>query len=206
MEEAQAEGRDRELAEETGGPETEEPGAARTEGPPPPRLDPREVPVQVAVGLGPNAPGSREELALVDALEGSAAGSSAPPTVVRRLQGGAGEARSVCRQRRDDLVLTVAYVAEWEEPVLLAYDCALERALGTRAATAASEVGLVAALWAEHEELLRSGVKERRAPLLSRRTRRIVIAGGAITALGVALGVILASTLRPQSVVLTVGP
>ena len=64
----------------------------------------------------------------------------------------------------------------------------------------------LAALWAEHEELLRSGVKERRAPLLSRRTRRIVIAGGAITALGVALGVILASTLRPQSVVLTVGP
>ncbi len=202
----QASGGEGDLSQETGRRGAEGPAAERAEGPPPPRLDPREVPIQVAVGLGPSAPGSREELALVDALEGAVAGSSAPPTVVRRLQGGAGEARSVCRQRRDDLVITVAYVAEWEEPVLLAYDCALERALGTRAATAASEVGLVAALWAEHEELLLRGVKERRAPLLSRRTRRIVIAGGAITALGVALGVILASTLRPQSVVLTVGP
>lgn len=202
---AASEGEER-LSEETG---EREPAGSSTDapaGPPPPRLDPRAVPIQVAVGLGPSAPGSREELDLVDALEGSAAGSSSPTTSVRRIQGGAGEARSICRQRRDDLVLTVAYVAEWEEPVILAYDCALERALGTRAATAAGEAGLVGALWSEHEELLRSGVKERRAPLLSRRTRRIVIAGGAVAVLGVALGVILASTLRPSTVVLTVGP
>ena len=192
------------LAEGTGGGAPAGASTELPEGPPPPRLDPRAVPIQVAVGLGPSAPGSREELALVDALEASAAGSSSPLTSVRRLHG-AGEPRSVCRQRRDDLVLTLAYVAEWEEPVILTYDCALERPLGARAATAAGERGLVGALWSEHEELLRRGVKERRAPLLSRRARRIVIAGGAAVVLGVALGVILASTLRPSTVVLTVG-
>ena len=177
---------------------------ANAAGPPPSRTDPETLPLQIAIGLGPSAPGSREELALVRALEVSVAASIAPRTSVRRLHGG-GRARSVCRQRRDDLVLTVGYIADREDPVLLAYDCALDRALGIRPSSAAGQSGLVGALWSEHRSLLQQGAKLRRAPLLSRKTRRILIAGGATALLGVALGLILASTLRPTTVVLTVG-
>ncbi len=177
---------------------------AAPSGPPPPRIDPESLPLQIAIGLGPSAPGSREELALVQVLEASAVASSAPRTSVRRLHGG-GDAKSVCRQRRDDLVLTIGYIADRDEAVLLAYDCALDRALGIRPASAAGESGLVGALWSEHRSLLQQGAKPRRAPLVSRRTRKILIAGGATALLGVALGLILASTLRPTTVVLTVG-
>ena len=188
------------LSDGAGNGENEE----KAVGPPPPRTDPETLPLQIAIGLGPSAPGSREELALVHALEVSVAASIAPRTSVRRLHGG-GQARSVCRQRRDDLVLTVGYIADREDPVVLAYDCALDRALGIRPSSAAGQSGLVGALWSEHRSLLQQGAKLRRAPLLSRKTRRILIAGGATALLGVALGLILASTLRPTTVVLTVG-
>ncbi len=181
-----------------------EPSEATTTGPPPPRIDPEALPLQIAIGLGPSAPGSREELAIVRSLEASVTASSAPRTSVRRLHGG-GQARSVCRQRRDDLVLTVGYIADRDEAVLLTYDCALDRALGIRPSSAAAESGLVGALWSEHRSLVQQGAKLRRAPLVSRRTRKILIAGGATALLGVALGLILASTLRPTTVVLTVG-
>lgn len=184
-------------------PDTVVSGAAPA-GPPPPRIDPDSLPLQIAIGLGPSAPGSREELALVQALEASAVASSAPRTSVRRLHGG-GDAKSVCRQRRDDLVLTVGYIADRDEAVLLTYDCVLDRALGIRPGRAAGDSGLVAALWSEHRSLIQEGAKQRRAPLVSRKTRKILIAGGATAFLGVALGLILASTLRPTTVVLTVG-
>ncbi|MEZ4381708.1 MAG: hypothetical protein R3A79_10180 [Nannocystaceae bacterium] len=173
---------------------------------PPPRMDPREVPLRVAVGLGPSAPGSKAERGLVDTLERASAASTWPRTEVRRLRAGAGTLRGVCRDRRDDLVIFIDYVPERADAVVLAFDCALDRPLGTRATDAAAEPGLVGALWEEHDALVRAGAQERRPPLMSRRTRRVLIAGGAIAVLGVALGVILASTLRPSSVVLTVGP
>lgn len=175
-------------------------------GPPPPRYDPEAAPLLIAVGLGPSAPGSREELAIVAALVTSAGASSVPKTSVRRLRGGAGEARAVCRQQRDDLVIMVDYVPERDAPVLVAHDCVLDRALGTRPAEAADEPGLWAALWEEHEALVRAGAQARRPPLLPRRTRTILIAGGSLAVFGVALGLILASALRPSTVVLTVSP
>jgi hypothetical protein len=192
-----------EAATESGDAEAGE-GEARPV--PPPRMDPREVPLRVAVGLGPNAPGSKDERALVDTLERASAASTWPHAEVRRLRAGTGTLRGVCRERRDDLVIFIDYVPERAEPVVVAFDCALDRPLATRAADAAAEPGLVGALWEEHDALLRAGAQERRPPLMSRRTRRVLIAGGAIAVLGVALGVILASALRPSTVVLTVGP
>lgn len=189
--------------------------APRAEGPapPPPRslapgaaLARGDEPVAVAVGLGPSAPGTREELQLVDALERAARASASPTTSVRRLRAGTGEARQVCRERRDDLVIQVEYLPDRGDPVLLAHDCRLDRALGVRGADAASHPELVAALWAEHEELVRQGVKERRRGRLGPKVRTGLIVGGAIVAVGVAVGFIVAASLRREIVVLTVRP
>ncbi|MFY0541145.1 hypothetical protein [Nannocystis pusilla] len=46
-----------------------------------------------------------------------------------------GEGKHVCRERRDDLVILVEYLADRPEPVLLPHDCRLDRALGVRGAT-----------------------------------------------------------------------
>ncbi|MCA9659336.1 MAG: hypothetical protein KC486_13405 [Myxococcales bacterium] len=193
-------------ASDVGDPSGEGAGEIDARPVPAPRMDPREVPLRVAVGLGPNAPGSKDERALVDALERASAASTWPRAEVRRLRAGAETLRGVCRERRDDLVIFIDYVPERADPVVVAFDCALDSPLATRAADAAAEPGLVGALWEEHDALLRAGAQERRPPLMSRRTRRVLIAGGAIAVLGVALGLILASTLRPSTVVLTVGP
>lgn len=185
------------------------------EGPSPP---PNEVPapgaglgapddaLAVAVGLGPSAPGTRPEQQLVDALERAARASAAPRTQVRRLRPGVGEGRQVCRERRDDLVILVEYLPDRPDPVLLAHDCRLDRPLGIRGGEAAAHPELVAALWAEHDELVRQGAQERRRGRLGPKARTGLIAGGAILAVGVAIGFVVAASLRREVVVLTVSP
>jgi hypothetical protein len=163
--------------------------------------------VRVAVGIGPCAPGSRAEKELVKLLEGSARASNNPQTDVRRLRAGAGDPRRICRERRDDLIIMVDFIADRTEAVLVAHDCTLDRALGIRATEAAGLADLVPTLWDEHHELLRQGVQARRAGLaINPKVRTGLIAGAAILVVGAAVGLIVASTLRSETVVITVGP
>jgi hypothetical protein len=187
-------------------PTTSEPPAVTPKVPPPSSV--REVPehVLVAVGLAPEAPGSRDEKALLQALEAHARASTHPTTDVRRLRPGAGAPHRICRERREDLVVMIGYVADRPTPVILAHDCRLDRALGMRAADAAHEEGLVAALWREHLELLRDGARERRRISVGPRARAGIIAGVAIVVVGVAVGALVANALREQTVVITVRP
>ncbi len=190
----------------------EAPGAA-ADVPTTPRVPPPTAPitadgpqrVAVAVGLGASAPGTRPETAIVDALERAARASTAPPTQVRRLRAGAGEGRAICRERRDDLVILLEYLPDRADPVLVTRDCRLDRELAVRPQAAAREPALVGVLWDEHQALVRDGAKERKVRV-SRKVRTGLIAGGAILAVGLAIGLVLANSLRRETVVLTVGP
>lgn len=161
--------------------------------------------ITVAVGLGPSAPGSKPERAVVDGLERAVRAARAPSTQVRRLRAGAGDGRAICRERRDDLVILLEYLPDRDDPVLLTRDCRLDRELGIRGQAAAQEPGLVTALWDEHLALVRDGARERK-PRLSRKARTGLIAGGAIVAVGLAIALVLASSLRRDTVVIKVGP
>jgi hypothetical protein len=174
----------------------------------PPPSSVREVPehVLVAVGLAPEAPGSRDEKALLSALEASVRASTDPTTDVRRLRPGAGAPHRICREQREDLVVMIGYVADRPAPVVLAHDCRLDRALAIRAADAAREPGLVAALWDEHLELVRAGARERRRLAVGPKARAGIIAGVAILVVGVAVGALVANALRKETVVITVRP
>ncbi len=164
-------------------------------------------PVRVAVGLSPQAPGSRDERALLDRLEASVSASTNPPTTLRRLRAGSGGARLICRGRRGDLVISIGYVPGRLDAVVLAHDCGLDRPLGVRAAVAADEAGLVAALWQEREQLVREGVRDRRRLVpMGPKARGALIAAGVLVVVGVAVGLLVASALREERVVLTVSP
>ncbi len=198
---------DEEVAEPAADPApvADEPAAVTGAVPPPSSI--RDVPehVDVAIGLGPQAPGTREEKALLEALGAGLAASSDPTTEIRRMRPGMG-VRRICRERRDDLVVMIGYIADRPDPVVLAHDCALDRALGVRAADAAADPGLADALWQEHHELMRAGARERRRLSLGPRARGGIIAGAAIVVVGVAVGVLVANALRDESVVITVRP
>lgn len=174
----------------------------------PPPSSVRDVPehVTVAVGLAPEAPGTRDEKALLDALEASVRASTDPTTEVRRLRPGTGAPRRPCREQRDDLVVMIGYVADREAPVVLAHDCRLDLPLSVRAADAARSPGLVDALWSEHVELLQAGARERRRLTVGPRARAGIIAGVAIVVVGVAVGALVANALREDAVVITVRP
>lgn len=174
----------------------------------PPPSSVREVPerIGVAVGLAPEAPGSRDEKALLSALEATVRASTNPTTDVRRLREGGGAAHRICREQREDLVVLIGYVADRPTPVVLAHDCRLDRALAVRAADAAREPGLVAALWREHVELVQAGARERRRLSVGPRARAGIIAGVAIIVVGVAVGALVANALREERVVITVRP
>jgi len=159
----------------------------------------------VAVGVGPSAPGSKSERAVVDQLEGSVRAAHGPSAQVRRLRAGAGEGRAICRERRDDLVILLEYLPDRADAVLLTRDCRLDRDLGIRGQAAALEPDLVAVLWTEHLALVRDGARERKQRL-SRKARTGLIAGGAIVAVGLAIALVLASSLRRDTVVIKVGP
>lgn len=172
---------------------------------PPPRVDADAQPVAVAVGLGPEAPGSEDEKAIVHALEQSVQMSVDPPTTLRVLRPGA-EPRQVCGEGREDLVITVGYLPDRTAPVLLVHDCRLDVPLGVRAKDAATNPDLVGVLWQEHDDLLAAGYEERRRNRLNPKVRSALIIGGATVAIGLALGLILANTLRDEKVVLKVSP
>lgn len=174
----------------------------------PPPSSVREVPerIGVAVGLAPEAPGSRDEKALLTALEATVRASTHPTTDVRRLRPGAGAPRRICREQREDLVVMIGYIADRPTPVVLAHDCRLDRALAIRAADAVHEPGLVDALWREHLELVRAGARERRRISVGPRARAGILAGAAIVVVGVAVGFLVANALRDETVVITVRP
>lgn len=168
---------------------------------------PAQQPVDVAVGLSPEAPGSKAEKDLLDRLERSVLASPRPAANLRRLRPGAGDARLVCRERRDDIVILIGYLPDREAPVLLPHDCSLDRPLGIRASEAVDEEALVGALWDEHEELLRRGAQPRhRMQRLGPKARAGIIAGVALVVIGVAVGFLVAGALRKDTVVLKVEP
>ena len=162
--------------------------------------------VRVAVGLAPDAPGTREEQELLDLLEKNVRASTNPVTQVRRLRIGSRRPSEICREGREDLVITVGYLPDRPAPVLLSRDCRLDLELGIRAGEAAETPGLVGALWDEHRQLVAAGARERRIGRISPRTRNILIAGGASVLIGLAVGFLVASVLRDEEVVLTVSP
>lgn len=190
-------------------PAVDRPPPKSTSSVPPPRVDRRgsDGRIAVAVGLSPEAPGSKGERALLEKLARNAAASTDPTTEVRRLRPGAGDARSICRDRRDDLVVFIGYVPRRDEAVVLAHDCRLDLPLGIRATAALEEPGLVGALWDEHDELVRQGMQERRRlGKLSGKARAGIAAGVAIIVLGTAIGLLVANALRDERVVLKVAP
>ncbi len=189
-------------------PVVESPPAPKKRGkvPSPRTLDARGR-IAVAVGLDPSAPGSKQEKAIVDALDKGALASKDPPATVRRLRAGSPNARQICRAGREDLVIMVGYVPDREEPVLFSHDCRLDVPLGLRSATAATEPELVQTLWDEHDALVREGVRERRRLKgLSPGARAGIAAGVALVVVGVAVGLLVASGLRRETVVLKVSP
>ncbi len=169
----------------------------------------RSAPTKLAVGVGlaPSAPGSKTERALVRALQRSIEASTDPVAKVRHVSAGAGEARLVCRERRDDFVVMIGYIADRPDPVVLAHDCRLDRSLAIRSEAAARSNGLLAALWDEHETLVRQGVRERRTlRRLSPTARGVIIASVAVAVVGTAVGILVANALREDKVVITVSP
>lgn len=183
-------------------PEQTEP-VPQEHGPPPPKVD-AEI-IRVAVGLTPQAAGSKAEKAIVDRLEATVAASPRPRTSVRRLRAGASEPRRICREGTDDLVIAVGYMPDDARPVLISHDCRIDQELPARSAQAAEDPDLVGVLWQEHRDRVAQGAKERQRRI-SPRLRNGLIIGGAAIVIGVALGLLLASTLRSETVVLKVGP
>jgi hypothetical protein len=178
--------------------------AAKPE-PPPPTMQEPEL-VRVAVGLSTELDGNKQERALLDSLERSVAASPAPRADVRRLRVGAAPSREICREGRDDLVITIGYVPDRDEPVLLSYDCRIDEELGMRGAAAAEDADLLGVLWAEHRDRLASGARERKRARISPKVRTGLIAGAAVAVIGVAVGLLIAGAVRRDTVVLVVSP
>ncbi|NVB39908.1 hypothetical protein G6O69_18840 [Pseudenhygromyxa sp. WMMC2535] len=160
--------------------------------------------VHVAVGLSSELDGSKDEKALLDRLERSAAASPSPPTVVRRLRVGAAEPQSICREGRDDLVITIGYLPERADPVLMTRDCLLDSELGVRAEAAADDADLVGVLWGEHVQAVDAGAKVRRRVRISPKLRTGLIAGAAVAVIGVAVGLLIAGAVQRETVVISV--
>ncbi len=183
------------------------PEVAPTQPPPPQAARPDNRTVRVAVGLDPSAPGTKAERKLVGTLADGVRSSEGIGVDARRLRVGAPSAREVCREGRDDLVILVGYVGQRPEPVLLPYDCVLDIVLAVRSTAAADEAGLVAALWKEHDALVRDGVQERRrGRRLGPKARAGIVAGVVVVVIGAAVGLLVANALREEKVVLKVGP
>jgi hypothetical protein len=192
------------------------------EGPRPPALEPAvdvapapsEVPapvlpqqqIRVAVGLSPEVLGDKQEKALLDRLEQSARASSEPATEVRRLRAGSAEARVLCREGRDDLIVTIGYLPERSEPVVFAFDCRIDEELGVRAAAAVDEPELIGVLWAEHHDRVAAGARERRRNLISPKVKTGLIAGAAVLVIGAAAALLIIGATSRDTVVLTVSP
>jgi hypothetical protein len=173
--------------------------------PPPPTLREPER-IRVAVGLSTELDGNKQERALLDSLETSIAASPAPKADLRRLRVGAAAPREICREGRDDLVITIGYVPDLDEPVVLTYDCRLDEELGMRRAAAAEDSDLLGVLWGEHRDRIANGARERKRARISPKVRTGLIAGTAVAVIGVAVGLLIAGAVRRETVVLVVSP
>ncbi|RMG98122.1 MAG: hypothetical protein D6705_06830 [Deltaproteobacteria bacterium] len=174
--------------------------------PPAPRVEERRR-VRIAVGFSPEAPGTREERRIVDELEASARKVAGLSTSVRRLRAGAPEPARICREGREDLVVVVGYVPGRRHPVLLPYDCLLDRPLGIRGRAAARDPRLFETLWAEHERLVEQGVRPRRRWVnLGPKARGAIIGTAVVLVLGAAVAILVVGALRKEQVVLKVHP
>ncbi len=191
---------------ETATPEAEpaQPEPPPPEPPPPTMQEPERI--RVAVGLSSELDGNKQEKALLDQLEGTVQASEAPRVDVRRLRVGAAEPREICREARDDLVITIGYVPARDDPVLLTYDCRIDQELGTRRSTAAEDPEFVGVLWSEHADRVANGARERRRARVSPKVRTGLIAGAAVAVIGVAVGLLIAGAVQRDSVVLVVSP
>jgi hypothetical protein len=172
---------------------------------PPPRVEVGEDPISVALALAPESPGTPEERSVLDALRLSVPQGATPPRNAQVLADGSDSGRRSCRKGGYDLIVAVGHLPDRNEPVLVPYDCALERPLGVRGAAAASDPALVGVLWEEHRELVARGVKEK-GPGLTRKARTGLIAAGASLLIAGAVTAILLGVLRDETTVLKVEP
>jgi hypothetical protein len=190
------------------GPEPVEPtppAAAPTIEPPPPSLQ-QPIVVRVAVGFSPELDGNKQEKQLLDRLEAGVMASPHPPADVRRLRVGAADAPTICREGIDDLVIRVGYLPDRNEPVLLTRDCRIDEELGVRAAIAADDPALLGVLWAEHNDRLAAGARERKRVRVSPKVRNGLIAGAAVLVIGLAAGFLIAGAVQRDKVVLVISP
>ncbi|MCA9683653.1 MAG: hypothetical protein KC457_15740, partial [Myxococcales bacterium] len=162
--------------------------------------------VRIAVGLSGDLDGKADDKAVLDRLERSTTASPTPLTEVRRLRVGAAAAETVCREGIDDLVITVGYIPDRDEPVLLTRDCLLDRDLGTRAEAAADDPDLVGVLWREHQQAIDDGARVRRRLRVSPKVRTGLIAGTAVLVIGTAVALLIVSSVRRDTVVISVSP
>lgn len=187
---------------------SEVPSAVPSEGvspaPPPPNLPTESI--RVAVGLSPEVLGDKAERALLDRLEISARASTQPTTEVRRLRVGSAEARVVCREGRDDLIVTIGYLPDRPDPVVFAFDCRIDEELGVRASVAADEPALIGVLWAEHHDRVAAGARERKRNLISPKVKTGLIAGAAVLVIGAAVALLIVGAASRETVVLKVTP
>ena len=173
--------------------------------PPPPTMQQPNV-VRVAVGLSTELDGSLAERELLDTLEAGIQASRDPSSDVRRLRVGAAEPRELCREGRDDLVINVGYMPDRSEPVLLTYDCRIDESLGIRAREAAGDPELLGVLWAEHNQRISEGARERRRARISPKVRTGLIAGAAVVVIGAAISLLIVGAVQRDTVVLVVSP
>jgi hypothetical protein len=182
-----------------------EPEKEPTPEPPPPTLQQPTV-VRVAVGLSSELDGNKAEKALLNRLESGVRASTSPRADVRRLRVGSAEAREICREGLDDLVISVGYLPDRNDPVLLTRDCRIDEDLGIRSTDAADDPALLGVLWAEHNDRISNGARERKRLRVSPGVRTGLIAGAAVAVIGVAVGFLIAGAVRRDSVVLVVQP
>ncbi|PRQ08986.1 hypothetical protein [Enhygromyxa salina] len=173
--------------------------------PPPPTMQ-QSVVVRVAVGLSSELDGSKTEKTLLDQLERSVGASPQPSSDVRRLRVGSASPQEICREGRDDLVITIGYVPDREQPVLFTRDCLIEEELGIRSSAAVTDPDLLGVLWSEHNDRIASGARERRRVRVSPKVRTGLIAGAAVAVIGVAVGLLIAGAVRKDTVVLVITP
>lgn len=173
--------------------------------PPPPTLQ-QPTTVRVAVGLSSELDGNKTERALLDRLEFGVKASSSLRADVRRLRVGSAEAREICREGRDDLIINVGYLPDRDDPVLLTRDCRIDEDLGVRSVEAAGDPALLGVLWAEHNDRVQSGSRERKRLRISPGVRTGLIAGAVVTVVGVAVGLLIAGAVRRDTVVIVVEP
>lgn len=196
-----------EPAPEPAPPTIESPTDARAAAgePPPPSMQ-QPVVVRVAVGLSAELDGSKDEKRLLDQLEASIGASPHPTADIRRLRVGSSAPPKVCREGRDDLVVTIGYVPDRDEPVLFTRDCGIQEELGIRSSIAATDPDLLGVLWLEHNARIAQGARERRRVRVSPKVRTGLIASAAVAVIGVAVGLLIAGAVRKDTVVLVVTP